>query len=309
MASIDELILKKSGELTSLCQEKEVDRYYDLSRVEKACALAEEHIPGPVVEVADQKMGEVKDELRKRGLDTSGRSKELQGRLIRWELENAAGETVPPEGKNGTDAGYGGSESRNGGNSRGTGEAASVAYPESHPPSKHDGRKRLPDPSLQSHFDSVEDRLIAIRESARTATRQAVEEERGVVVIESYKPRDKKTPVRIADERDERHPDEMVVFRCVRYAVATQLPDGQAMEVALSACDQAMSDLQSTTVITAEESEREASTVEIVPDGSEWKSGNVVLMRMEVPRWAFPTETAREEAVRLTMNGKIRTVR
>lgn len=75
-----------------------------------------------------------------------------------------------------------------------------------------DEDERLPREGLVSHFDTVEERVNAIKQSAVRATQKAVDKGRSYVVIESFRPKDHSEPLMIQASYVQRHPDSAVVF-------------------------------------------------------------------------------------------------
>jgi hypothetical protein len=191
MPSVFDLIRKPSEDIAQRARNQDLSGRGSMRKGEKIAALAEEDISEELTEsVLNNKKTDDGDGLvglaKEAGIGSphSFNKAELQKRLL--------------EKKLGT----------------GSSRASSGVMSESSvvPESDEDGFDRLPQSDRQTHFESAEARANAIQQFAQRAASRAVEEQSTYVVVESFRPKDSKEPLKIQRPYMDRHPDTIAVF-------------------------------------------------------------------------------------------------
>jgi len=183
MPSVFDLVHRGSEEIGELAREKDVPNRGSMRKGEKIAALSDEDIHEDLVaEILLSKktnegnglVGKAKDI----GVDSprSHTKAELQELLLKDRLEKSKGSSGPV------------------------------------PESDEDGFDRLPQSECTSHFESAEQRQAAIEQVAQKATTRAIENQATFIVVESFRPKDAKEPLKIQRAYMDRHPDTIVVF-------------------------------------------------------------------------------------------------
>lgn len=196
MASVLDLIYKDSTELNELAREEDLSGRGSMTKAEKIEALADETLSERGSEILRAKKSALISPAKDAGIESpySKTKAELQAQLI--EFEDCMRNGAPSTG----DASSSDSEARDGAEREGLFPASEV-----------DGTDRAPQDGLQSHFESAEERINAVREAARKAMDRALDEGAKYVVLESFRPKDRTQPIKIQPSYHKRHPDTIVV--------------------------------------------------------------------------------------------------
>ena len=189
MPSVFDLIGKPSEEIAQRARDQGLSGRGSMRKGEKIAALAKENIPKELTEsILNNKKTDDGEGLvgfaKKLGIESphSFNKAELQKRLLEKKLGS--------------------------GSSKGSSSVSSSVVPES----DEDGFDRLPQSNRQTHFESAEARANAIQQFAQWAASKAVEEQSTYVVLESFRPKDSKEPLKIQRPYMDRHPDTIAVF-------------------------------------------------------------------------------------------------
>lgn len=189
MPSVLDLVHKGSKEIDQMAREEDVPGRGSMRKGEKIAALADEDIPEDTV--AAVLLSRKTDD----GNGLVGMAKELGEQNPHSYTKAELQEMILSE-ELGT--GASGASSSPGG----TAVAAS----------DEDGLGRLPQSGRTTHFNSAEERENQIRKFAQRATGKALDEQATFVVVESFRPKDAKEPLKIKRAYMERHPDTITVF-------------------------------------------------------------------------------------------------
>lgn len=196
MASVLDLVYKDSTEINEIARENDLSGRGSMSKAEKIEALCDEHLTKESAKILRAKKSALIPRAKEAGIASpySKSKAELQALLIEREgfIGNGSAETET---------------------SSGSGASSSDAAGENgmFPASDLDGTERAPQASLQSHFESAEKRMSAIRDAAHQAMDRSLDEGAKYVVIESFRPKDASQPIKIQPSYHKRHPDTIVV--------------------------------------------------------------------------------------------------
>lgn len=196
MASVLDLIQKDSTEISEIARENDLSGRGSMTKAEKIEALCDEHLTNESAKILKAKKSDLIPRAKEVGIASphSKTKAELQALLIEHEGFIGNG-TSEAEASSSSDT-----ASEGGAGDDGT-----------FPASELDGTARAPQDGLQSHFESAEERMNAIREAAHQAMDRSLDEGAKYVVIESFRPKDKSQPIKIQPSYHKRHPDTIVV--------------------------------------------------------------------------------------------------
>lgn len=196
MASVLDLIHKDSAEISEIARENDLSGRGSMTKAEKIEALCDEHLTTESTKVLKAKKSELIPRAKEVGIESphSKTKAELQALLIEHEgfIGNGTSKTAASSGAK-------------------TASEGEVGSGGLFPASELDGIARVPQDSLQSHFESAEERMTAIREAAHQAMDRSLDEGAKYVVIESFRPKDESQPIKIQPSYHKRHPDTIVV--------------------------------------------------------------------------------------------------
>lgn len=191
MPSVYELLYESSDEIDERAREEDVPKRGSMRKGEKIAALADEDIREDLV--AEVLLSKKTDD----GNGLVGKAKEIGVDSPHSKTKAELQEIVLEDRLN--EAGTGAS-------------GASSSHDGAVAPSGDDGLGRLPQSGRTTHFESAEERENQIRKFAQRAASKAVDEQATFVVVESFRPKDAKEPLKIKRAYMERHPDTIVVF-------------------------------------------------------------------------------------------------
>jgi len=188
MPSVFDLVYETSEDIAKRARDRDLSGRGSMRKGDKIAALAEENISEELTEsVLNNKKTDDGDGLvglaKEAGIESphSFNKAELQRQLLEKKLSAGSSKT-----------------------SSGSSEVV--------PESDEDEFDRLPQSDRQTHFESAEARANAIQQFAQRAASRAVEEQSTYVVVESFRPKDSKEPLKIQRPYMDRHPDTIAVF-------------------------------------------------------------------------------------------------
>lgn len=154
---------------------------------------------------------------------------------------------------------------------------------------------RSPHRSLESHFETAEERFAAIKEHAGYATKNALKSEESKMVCETLRPKDKSDPLRVAGSHFDRHPDTVVVFEA-RVSNVMPLRSDMIQELAIEATRRVYeNDTQVSRVVLVNVYDVENPAIEY--SYKSWDEHMHPVFEAFIPRGPYPIESANPSPV------------